>query len=192
LLDEVSRASREQSLGLGQIREGIQELDHATQANALLVQQAATAATGQCNVAVRLAARVDEFRLPGLGGSSVSQLAGIDLDAIIDAHRQWKVKLRQAIEDRATVDVATLSRDDLCALGKWAHGEGGQCHAGKPGFVALLARHAEFHRAAGEVGTLVNQRRYRDAELALTSGTAFARGTSEVVLCLSSAKRLGF
>ncbi len=91
------------------------------------------------------------------------------------------VGLLNPAEDRASVDVASLSRDDLCALGKWAHGEGGQCHAGQPGFVALLARHAEFHRAAGEVGTRVNQRRYRGAEEALTPGAPFARCTSEVV-----------
>lgn len=192
LLDEVARGSREQSLGLGQIREAIQELDTATQANAGLVHQAASAASEQRDTAVRMAARVDEFRLPGDGGLRKSAVDGLDIDAIIDAHRQWKVKLRDAIEQRSEVDVATLSRDDCCALGQWAHGEGQRIHGGKPNFVALLARHAEFHIEAGLVGRLINEQRYPQAEVALTAGTPFANCTNEVVLCLSAAKRLGF
>jgi|GEM_PF-534159 len=191
LLDEVARGAREQSLGLGQIRAAIQELDRSTQANATLVQQAAGAAGAQRDTALRMAARVDEFRLPGAAAVG-TQLDGLDVDAMIDAHRQWKVRLRDAIETRARVDVDTLQRDDCCALGRWLHGDGGRCHGASPGFVALLARHADFHQTAGAVGRLVNDRRYAEAEAALTAGTPFAQATSAVVLCLSAAKRLGF
>lgn len=58
--------------------------------------------------------------------------------------------------------------------------------------MALVARHAEFHSVAGAVGTLINQHHYHQADAALAAGTPFAQATSEVVLCLSSAKRLGF
>jgi hypothetical protein len=57
----------------------------------------------QRDTAVRMAARVDEFRLPGASSAAASQVDGLDIDAIIDAHRQWKVKLRDAIEQRSTV-----------------------------------------------------------------------------------------
>ncbi|MDO8376396.1 MAG: methyl-accepting chemotaxis protein, partial [Aquabacterium sp.] len=50
LLDEVARGAREQTLGLGQIREAVQELDRATQANASLVQQAAASAGTQRDI----------------------------------------------------------------------------------------------------------------------------------------------
>jgi len=189
LLDEVANGAREQSLGVSQIGAAVQELDRNTQANAALVEETAAAAGSQRRVAVAMAATVDEFRLPG--HRSAALVEGVDVDAIIDAHRQWKVKLRQAIEDRSQVDTATLSRDDCCALGKWIYGDG-QRLAERPTFSTLVGRHAHFHRVAGQVGELINQRRMREAEDALAPGTAFAKATSEVVSTLSSAKRLGF
>jgi methyl-accepting chemotaxis protein len=189
LLDEVANGAREQSLGVSQIGAAVQELDRNTQANAALVEETAAAAGSQRRVAVAMAATVDEFRLPGHRAAALVE--GVDVDAIIDAHRQWKVKLRQAIEDRSRVDTATLSRDDCCALGKWIYGDG-QRLAERPTFSALVGRHAHFHRVAGQVGELINQRRMREAEDALAPGTAFAQATSEVVSALSSAKRLGF
>ena len=136
-----------------------------------------------------MAAQVDEFRLPGHNAAALVE--GIDVDAMIDAHRQWKVKLRDAIENGANVDVATLSRDDCCALGKWIYGDG-QRLQNRGGFVALIGKHAHFHKVAAQVGELINQGRYEQAEDALAPHTPFSDATSDVVLTLSSAKRLGF
>ena len=192
LLDQVAMGSGEQSAGIGQIGQAIQELDRHSQANATLVEQTATAAAAQTQTAVRMAAHVDEFRLPGGRRATVpSKVEGIDVDAIIDAHRLWKVKLREAIEQRDTVDTATLSRDDCCALGKWIYGDG-QRLADRPSFTQLIERHKAFHRVAGQVGDLINRREYRSAEDALAPETPFADATTSVVLSLSAAKRLGF
>ena len=99
LLDQVAMGSGEQSAGIGQIGQAIQELDRHSQANATLVEQTAMAAAAQTQTAVRMAAHVDEFRLPaGRRATAPSKVEGIDVDAIIDAHRLWKVKLREAIE----------------------------------------------------------------------------------------------
>jgi methyl-accepting chemotaxis protein len=64
--------------------------------------------------------------------------------------------------------------------------------ANRPAFTALVGRHAQFHKVAGQVGELINQNRYEQAEDALAPGTAFSLATSEVVHVLSAAKRLGF
>ncbi len=189
LLDEVASGAREQSMGIGQIGQAVQDLDRSTQANAALVEQTAKAASVQRSAAVRMAAHVDEFRLPGQTAST--QVEGIDVDAIIDAHRQWKVKLRDAIEGHQKVDTATLSRDDCCALGRWIYGDG-QRLAARPTFTELIERHRHFHAVAGQVGELVNRRSYGEALASLAPGTPFARATADVVLVLSSAKRLGF
>ena len=192
LLDEVANGAREQSMGIGQIGQAVQDLDQNTQANAALVEQTATAAAAQRAAAVRMAAQVDEFRLPGAATARATMVEGIDVDGIIDAHRQWKVRLRDAIESRAKVDSVTLSRDDCCALGKWIYGEGSQRLGGRASFSELIERHKRFHAVAGSVGEQINQRRYREAEDALAPGTPFAEATSAVVLVLSSAKRMGF
>ena len=191
LLDEVAAGTREQSLGIGQIGQAVQALDRNTQANAALVDQTAVAAASQRTAAVRMAAQVDEFRLPGAGAGPRTLVEGVDVDVYIDAHRQWKVKLRDAIENRDKVDVSTLSRDDCCALGKWIYGDG-QRLSGRETFTELIERHKRFHQVAGGVAEKINLRHYREAEDALAPGTPFSQATSEVVLALSSAKRLGF
>jgi methyl-accepting chemotaxis protein len=192
LMDEVITAAREQNQGIAQIGLAVQELDQNTQANAALVEEAAAAATSQRDSALRMAAMVDEFRLAPGKSTQLSKIEGLDVDTIIDGHRQWKVKLRQAIEDQATIDVATLSRDDCCGLGKWVYAEGGQRFGHAANFTALIERHKTFHRVAGQVGELVNQKRYLEAETSMAPGTPFANATREVVQVLSAAKRMGF
>lgn len=189
LLQQVADGTREQSMGIGQVGQAVQDLDRNTQSNAALVEETAAAANSQRQAAVRMAAQVDEFRLPG--HSKGSLVEGIDIDNIIDAHRQWKVKLRDAIESHAAVDVATLCRDDCCALGKWIYGDG-QRLASRPSFSQLVDKHKRFHQVAGQVGELVNRRSYREATDALAPGTPFSNATADVVMVLSSAKRLGF
>jgi methyl-accepting chemotaxis protein len=189
LLDEVANGAREQSLGISQIGEAVHELDSNTQANAALVEETAALANALRGTAVRMAAQVDEFRLPGAQVSGLVE--GIDVDSIIDGHRQWKVKLREAIESGDKVDVATLSRDDCCGLGKWIYGDG-QRLRGRASFTALVNNHAHFHQVAGQVGQMINDGRYGQAEDALAPNTPFSIATSDVVMVLSAAKRLGF
>jgi methyl-accepting chemotaxis protein len=192
LMNEVNTAALEQNQGIAQIGLAVQELDQTTQANASLVEEAAAAATAQRDAALRMAAMVDEFRLAPGKSTLVSKVQGIDVDAIIDAHRQWKVKLREAIETHATVDTATLSRDDCCALGKWIYGDGGNRLGHSASFTQLIERHKLFHRVAGQVGEMVNQKHYLQAEEAMAPGTPFAQATRDVVQVLSVAKRMGF
>ncbi len=190
LLDEVADGAREQSLGINQIGSAVQDLDQNTQANAALVQETAEAAASQRDTAVRMAAHVDEFRLPG-AIRVATRVEGIDVDSIIDAHRQWKLKLREAIENGEIVDTKTLTRDNCCSLGKWIYGDGQRLRE-RTLFQDLIVKHAHFHQVAGQVGELINSRQYIQAEDALASGTPFSKATSEVVLVLSTAKRLGF
>jgi methyl-accepting chemotaxis protein len=189
LLDEVTNGAREQSLGIGQIGAAVHDLDRNTQANAALVEETAASSTVLSQAAVRMAAQVDEFQLPGPKASTMVE--GIDVDAIIDGHRQWKVKLRDAIEAGDQVDAATLSRDDCCSLGKWIYADG-QRLSGRASFTALVSNHARFHKVAGEVAQLINAGRSHEAEDALAPDTPFTTATSDVVMVLSAAKRLGF
>lgn len=191
LLDSVANGAREQSLGVAQIGEAVQDLDRNTQANAAMVGATATAAQHQRQSAIRMAAQVDEFRLPTEPGHRPTLVEGVDVDAMIDAHRQWKVKLRHAIEHREQVDTATLSRDDCCALGKWIYGDGQHLRE-RSTFTALIERHKRFHSVAGGVGQLINQGQYLAAEEAMAPGSTFSQATGDVANVLSTAKRIGF
>jgi methyl-accepting chemotaxis protein len=192
LLGEVATGAREQSLGVGQIGQAVQELDRMTQQNAALVEETAGAASAMKEQALALAEEVSRFRMPaGLVLAAETRVAGaeFDFDTAIEAHRQWKVKLRKAIADHDKLDAQAICRDDKCALGQWLHGPGGSRWGSKPLFVELLAKHADFHKSAADVAGRINAGEYAQAERLIGSGSAFARCSNEVVALIGSAKR---
>ena len=63
LISQISAASTEQSGGIGQIGDAVQQLDHVTQQNAALVEQSAAAAESLKQQAARLAHTVSVFQL---------------------------------------------------------------------------------------------------------------------------------
>jgi methyl-accepting chemotaxis protein len=64
LLGEIATGSREQTLGIGQVGQAVQDLDRMTQQNAALVEQTAASADAMKGQAVTLAQAVSSFRLP--------------------------------------------------------------------------------------------------------------------------------
>ena len=68
LIGEISLATREQSLGISQVGEAVNQLDRATQENAALVEQSAAAAESLSQQANRLVEAVDVFHLHSVTG----------------------------------------------------------------------------------------------------------------------------
>jgi len=64
LIDEISHASSEQSSGIGQVGEAVNQLDQVTQQNAALVEESAAAAESLKHQAAELARTVVAFKLP--------------------------------------------------------------------------------------------------------------------------------
>jgi methyl-accepting chemotaxis protein len=62
-MGEISAASSEQSAGVGQIGEAVQQMDQATQQNAALVEEMAAAAAGLRNQAQELVQSVAAFQI---------------------------------------------------------------------------------------------------------------------------------
>ena len=193
LLGEVATGAREQSTGVSQIGQAVQELDRMTQQNAALVEQTAAASSAMRDQAHALAGEVARFKLPDGAAlvmeAPVTTHADFSFDTAIAAHREWKIKLRKAISGKEKLDAEKICRDDQCPLGKWVHGPGGQRWSSKPVFVELVARHAEFHQAAGAVARKINAGQYSDADRLIGSGSDFARISTEVSTILTRAKR---
>jgi len=193
LLSEISTGAREQSVGISQIGQAVQDLDRMTQQNAALVEQTAAAASSMKDQAVGLADEVTRFKLPDgvtMAKTAVeSTVTDFDFDKAIEAHRQWKVKLRKAISDHEKLDADTLCRDDQCPLGKWLHGPGGTQWGHRPTFVELVGKHAEFHQTAGGVARKINAGQFTEAERLIGSGSQFALVSTEVSTILTKAKR---
>ena len=194
LLEEISSAAREQTAGVAQVGQSVQDLDRMTQQNAALVEETAAAAATMRGQALDLQDAVSRFRLPATARlaaatATAGKVVGFDFDQAIAAHRDWKVRLRKAIAGQETLDADTICRDDRCALGKWIHGPGAAQWGQRPGFAPLQARHAEFHEVAGGVARKINAGQYADAERLIGSGSRFAAVSTEVATLLTQAKR---
>lgn len=194
LLGEINTSAREQSLGVAQVGQAINELDQMTQQNAALVEQTAAAASAMSDQSASLAMLMARFTLPEADRiSPVINIFGdaniFDFDQAIEAHRQWKVKFRQAIANHNQLDPHAICQDDQCALGKWIHGPGEALWGGRPLFVELVEKHAKFHASAGAVAQAINDQQYQSAEQLIDSGSNFARISVDVSTLLTQAKR---
>ncbi|MYN01993.1 PAS domain-containing protein [Pseudoduganella sp. DS3] len=67
IMNEIELASREQSIGIGQVNQAIGEMDQGTQQNAALVEEAAAAAESLHQQAGQLAQAMSVFHLPRRG-----------------------------------------------------------------------------------------------------------------------------
>jgi methyl-accepting chemotaxis protein len=65
IMGEITAASREQSAGIAEVSKAVTQMDEMTQQNAVLVEQAATAAEAMQQQATGLMTAVGVFRLPG-------------------------------------------------------------------------------------------------------------------------------
>lgn len=104
----------------------------------------------------------------------------MDLTQAIQAHTEWKLKLRTAIARDETLDVAKISADDCCPLGTWLHGEAKSKFAHLGSYTKCVANHAAFHKEAGKVAQRVNMKRFAEAEEMLHAGSAFAHASTAV------------
>lgn len=78
------------------------------------------------------------------------------------------------------MDVATISRDNCCELGKWLHGEAKAKFSSLQAYSLCVGKHAAFHREAGKVATAINSKKYSEAEAMLNAGTPYASASSAV------------
>jgi hypothetical protein len=192
IIGEITAAASEQSEGISQVNTAVNQLDQMTQQNAALVEQSAAAAQSMRDQAQRLSGAVQVFKL-GDGSSTMRAVGtarhtaiaapqgdGIDLDQAIQAHAEWRSRLRTAAQNQDTLDADTIARDDCCDLGRWLHGSAGAQYGNRPSFVALLDRHRTFHAIAGQIAGHINRGAYAEAEEALSGNTPFSRASSEV------------
>lgn len=114
------------------------------------------------------------------------EAAGLNFKSAIEAHQKWKARLRAVVDGTSTesLNVAVVSRDDQCVLGKWIHGSGGMSFGQSDEFARLRENHARFHRCAGHVLTLAQSNQREAANTALADGE-YANASKDVVLDLA-------
>lgn len=97
----------------------------------------------------------------------------MDLDHALESHVAWKVHFRMAIFDQGTVDAACVGRVDCCDLGRWLQGEGQARWGGLEAFGDCVARHREFHAAAGRIARAINGGRLEEASRLMRPSEGF-------------------
>jgi hypothetical protein len=104
----------------------------------------------------------------------------MDLDKALQAHGEWKLKFRMAMQKKQTLDADAIGRDNVCPLGQWLHGEAKAKYAGLKTYGICVDKHACFHREAGTVAATINARQYDRAADMLEAGTSYTMASSAV------------
>lgn len=104
-------------------------------------------------------------------------------DLLIASHIRWKLKLRDAIDDKTKLDANLISRDDCCVLGKWLHGSDTYRQMNNlQSYRECVAKHADFHSEAGKLANLINAGEYDAAQQLLSNRKSnFNRASATVV-----------
>ncbi|RGE46415.1 HAMP domain-containing protein [Comamonas testosteroni] len=75
IIGEITAASAEQSLGIGQVNQAVGDIDRMTQQNAALVEESAAAAESLREQAARLAQLVSQFKLSDVNVQAAQRMA---------------------------------------------------------------------------------------------------------------------
>ncbi len=82
-----------------------------------------------------------------------NNLDGLNLSQALAAHTAWKTRLSDELAgaNAEKLDIALLSQDNQCELGRWLYGEGSLKYSQIPEFNMVCRAHSEFHFCAAEV-----------------------------------------
>jgi methyl-accepting chemotaxis protein len=186
IVAEIANASAEQASGIEQVNKALTQMDEVTQQNSALVEENAATAKTLEEQALAMNDRVAYFQF----SDSAAGETGIDLDAAIKKHAEWKVKLRAAITHHEKLNATEIAKDNCCQLGQWLHSKGKAEFGAKREYQSLVALHKAFHCEAAKVAELINDRKYDEAERSLNSGTPYAHATGEVRNAILALKML--
>ncbi len=127
--------------------------------------------------------------LPSGAAARPKTALNLDFDKVINAHAQWKTKFRAAITHQEQLKAETIARDDGCELGKWIYSEGKAALGHSAEFAKLVSEHKHFHRSAGDVAHIINQRRFDAATDMIGPRSAFTQASNQVIATLGRIKR---
>ena len=113
----------------------------------------------------------------------------MDLNTAIGKHAEWKLKFRNAISGKETMDADTISKDNCYELGKWLHGEAKPIHGNRASYIECVTKHAAFHKEAGKVAIAINAKKYTEAEAMIDGGTTYADASAAVGLAIMRLKK---
>ena len=192
MIHMIATAATEQTAASGEISRSAGQISQLATANSQAAGETAEACKHLSSMASDLDGMIRQFTLSDASCQSgaVDPPKAMNFDRCIEAHVRWKSKLAAYLKrpDRSIDPVAT-AQDSSCDLGKWIHGEGRR-FADSPDFRHLVAEHARFHRAAGDIVRRADSGQQVSEDVALGGRSEFAQASGAVVASLIQAKTL--
>jgi methyl-accepting chemotaxis protein len=105
----------------------------------------------------------------------------MNFDEAIEAHANWKMKLRNYIDTKAgNLVAADVEKDNKCALGQWIYGEGAR-YSTLSEYTELKTCHAQFHKCAADVVRSADAGDKDKAHKLIESGSQYVGISSKVI-----------
>ncbi len=113
----------------------------------------------------------------------------MELSEALTHHLDWKVRLRTALADKETVDVASASDDCGCVLGSWLNGEARERFGHLDSYRDCYRKHMHFHQQAGRVVQCIGAGNEDEARAMLGLSGAFSSASSALIEALKRLRR---
>lgn len=186
---EISKATKEQQVGVSQISQALQDLEASSQK---LDGMAVESYQNSSDLAASVESINSQFlNLAASLGYKISKVESIfDFDAAISAHVDWKMKLSKYLgHPDGSLDHKKVCLDNACSLGKWLYGSGAEYKETDPKvYESLRQSHAEFHKTAGEIILLINSKDLNRAKVMLQPGGPYMKVSDRTVSLIRQLK----
>lgn len=121
----------------------------------------------------------------GLAADNIGAGHGIDFHEAIRDHTELRKKFRCGISKQQSLDVASISKDTCCALGKWLYVDTSQLYSRLDAYWACRDAHAAFHLEAAKVAQAINEKIYYESEKMLAVGTDYSEASIALGLAIT-------
>lgn len=179
---EISRATKEQEIGVREILRSLQDLENSSKN---LDQMATESHRNSAGLASSVETIDQQFaNLAKMLGYEVQRTKVVfDFTAAISAHVDWKMKLTRYLHHPdGSLDHKKVCLDNACMLGKWLYNEGAEYKKTEyQTYEALRNSHAEFHKTAGQIISLINNRQKNEAEKLLAVGGPYMQVSENTI-----------
>ncbi|MCS6984348.1 MAG: CZB domain-containing protein [Leptospiraceae bacterium] len=107
------------------------------------------------------------------------------IEAAINAHGEWKIRLLKAIENScADLEPDKIRKDNLCVLGRWLYSEAVRPYQDEL-YEKVRQKHAQFHELTADIVLACHEGRVKEARLALRNPSSkFNQTTRELISLL--------
>jgi methyl-accepting chemotaxis protein len=111
----------------------------------------------------------------------------------IAIHVRWRITLLMAVTTREPLSAnATriIDHPDECCIGRWLLSSQTFAIRRRPEYLALVARHIEFHREMAHIASLIQAAEFDAAAAALGPAGSFQRASHAIAGAISAIDRI--